>query len=75
MWTCQGCGEELDVTVTDSWCHHCLDGLRQKLALALLNRNQYGMSYGPDLPTFFREPVFWREVGRRSWAETLRELD
>jgi hypothetical protein len=75
MWVCQGCGTRLDMDYTDAWCHHCLSVLRRRLALALLNRNQYGMCYGANLETIFRAPLYWSDRPRKGWAETLEELD
>jgi hypothetical protein len=74
MLTCIGCGRRLRMEYTDEWCHRCLDTLREKLALQLMN-TQHGLAYGPDLPTFFAQPVYWSGVARQSWAELLRDLD
>jgi hypothetical protein len=57
MFRCVGCGCRLRVDHLDTWCHRCLDSLRDKLALALLN-GQYGMAYGPNLLTCFVQPVY-----------------
>jgi hypothetical protein len=74
MLSCIGCGRRLRMEYTDEWCHACLEHLRTKLALQLLN-GQHGMAHGPDLPTIFAQRVSWSGVARKSWTELLRDLD
>jgi len=66
MWHCLGCNTQLDLSHTDAWCHRCLDSLREKLALQLLN-GQWGFGFGPDLTTFFARPVQWSGIRRPKW--------
>jgi hypothetical protein len=74
MFRCVGCGCRLRVDHLDTWCHRCLDSLRDKLALALLN-GQHGLAYGLDLYTLFTQRLHWSGMARKSWAKTLQDLD
>jgi hypothetical protein len=61
-WRCLGCGAELDVDHLDTWCHVCLDRLREKLA-ALLSASpwsdRWGLAYGPSLTELFHSDTHW----------------
>jgi hypothetical protein len=58
-WSCQGCGVPLDPDVLDTWCHHCLDELRRKLARQLSLHHHdwggWGWAYGPSLAAIWQQ--------------------